>query len=269
MLRHKRLVWGWLCAALALSPLPVSALNVDGFDPDERARLQAILQTLEPVIGAKKSDGTANLLSWEELYAPLTDEDRAFLDAFRALRAATLGATSHYFGETTPPNLAAVGPQFVLKDGAQTLLDPQYLPQPVQVAYGKMMEAMERDLGTSLRVESGYRSPAYQLYLFLFYLPKHDYSVRETNRFVALPGHSEHGHPLRQAIDFINERGINGEDHPEEFEALPEYQWLHAHAADFGFFLSYPRDNLYHTAFEPWHWHYEDSGQRSADSDQD
>jgi len=76
------------------------------------------------------------------------------------------------------------------------------------------------------------------------------------NRYVALPGHSEHGYPPRQAIDFINEEGINGEEIPEEFEALPEYAWLHQHAQRFGFALSYPRDNPHNTVFEPWHWHF-------------
>ena len=136
-------------------------------------------------------------------------------------------------------------------------LDPQYLPRPALAAYRRMMDAMQAELGKRLLVESGYRSGAYQLYLFLFYLPKHGHSIRETNRFVALPGHSEHGYPPRQAIDFINEAGVNGEDHPEEFEALPEYAWLQQHARAFGFFLSYPRDNPYHTSFEPWHWHFE------------
>ena len=123
-----------------------------------------------------------------------------------------------------------------------------------------MMEAMAKDLGKRLLVESGYRSPAYQLYLFLFYLPKHGWSVTETNRFGALPGPSEHANPAPQAIDFINEAGINGEDHPEEFEALPEYRWLQEHARRFGFALSYPRDNPHHTSFEPWHWHHEGGG---------
>ena len=122
-----------------------------------------------------------------------------------------------------------------------------------------MMAAMQTALGKRLFVESGYRSPAYQLYLFLFYLPKHGDSITETNKFVALPGYSEHGNPHRQAIDFINEEGINGEDHPEEFEALPEYHWLQQHAGKYGFILSYPRDNTSHTSFEPWHWHYEGS----------
>jgi len=266
----------------------VDALDVERLAPQDVERLRATLQRLEPLISAKKHDGTANLLSWEELYAPLSNEERALLDAFRALKAESLGATtpppvgepeagpggagiaegnpptgggaSHYFGEAPAGlELVAVGPQQILKDGTPTLLDPQFLPNDVHIAYVAMTDAMERDLGKRLLVESGYRSPAYQLYLFLFYLPKHNDSIRETNRYVALPGYSEHGAPMRQAIDFINQDGINGEDNPEDFEVLPEYQWLLANAHRFGFHLSYPRNNPYNTAFEPWHWHYESS----------
>lgn len=236
------------------------ALNVQRLKPSEIATLQAVLKALEPSITAKKQDGTANVLPWDELYAPLSPEQRAFLDAFRKLKAVDLGATSHYFGESSAaPELIPVGTQGTIKDGKTSVLDPQYLPKPVLEAYQRMMAAMQTDLGKQLLIESGYRSPAYQLYLFLYYMPKHGYSIIETNKFVALPGHSEHGYPPRQAIDFINQEGINGEDRPEEFEALPEYQWLQQHAREYDFLLSYPRDNPDNTAFEPWHWHYESS----------
>jgi LAS superfamily LD-carboxypeptidase LdcB len=240
------------------SPLSAAALDVERLSPADTDTLHTILTALEPSLTAKKQDGSANLITWEELYGPLTPQQRVFLDGFRALKAETLGATSHHFGDQdVPADLVPVGSQQVLKEGVATPLDPQYLPREALEAYERMMERMKADVGRGLLVESGYRSPAYQLYLFLFYLPKHGYSIRETNRFVALPGYSEHGYPPRQAVDFINEEGINGEDHPEEFEALPEYRWLEASGHEFGFFLSYPRENPHNTAFEPWHWHYE------------
>ena len=236
---------------------PAEALNVQQLGRSDVDTLQAILKALEPTIQPQKQDGTANVLTWEALYAPLSPQQRAFLDAFRKLKAETLGATSHYFGESAASDLVPVGSQQVVKNGAPTPLDPQYLPRGVLEAYQRMMDAMKVDVGKRLLVESGYRAPAYQLYLFLYYLPKHGYAIIETNKFVALPGHSEHGYPPRQAIDFINQEGINGEDHPEEFEALPEYAWLQQDAKEFGFILSYPRNNAFHTSFEPWHWHYE------------
>ena len=253
---------GWLILLLAIdggiTPSTAWAFNLQRLESFEGETLLTILHVLEPSITQKKQNGTANILTWEALYDPLTPTQRTFLDQFRALRGEMLGATSHYFGESaTTPELIPVGTQTITKDGGKTVLDPQFLPRPVLEAYRRMMSAMKFDIDRELLIESGYRSPAYQLYLFLFYLPKHGYSVVETNRFVALPGHSEHGNPSRQAIDFISVDGVNGEDHPEQFEALPEYGWLKQHAQGFGFVLSYPRDNPDHTAFEPWHWHYE------------
>ena len=251
---------------------PAPALNVERLEPEQLATRDAILQTLEPLLAAKKQDGSAILLTWDELYKPLTPPQQAFLDEFRKLKAVDLGATSHYFGEAPAEwDIVPVERQYshmktCLTQGEPCALDPQYLPRNVLEAYRKMMDAMEADLGKRLLVESGYRSPAYQLYLFLFYMPKHGDSIKETNRFVALPGHSEHGYPPRQAIDFINQQGINGEDKPEEFEALPEYAWLQQHAAEFGFAISYPRDNALGTSFEPWHWHFEISDKQQATS---
>ena len=259
-----RLLPAVLVGMVGLSSVSSSAetLDVERLAPSDSALLRSTLQHLEPLISAKKQDGSANLLTWEELYQPLAADERRFLDEIRAIKAETLGATSHYFGESAvSPPLVQLGPQQILKNGAPSTLDKQFLPEEVAQAYGAMTQAMERHLGRRLLVESGYRSPAYQLYLFMFYLPSHEDSIRETNRHVALPGYSEHGNPRRQAIDFINQEGINGEEHPEIFEALPEYAWLQQHAAQFGFHLSYPRDNPSHTAFEPWHWHYETSAQ--------
>lgn len=246
-------------AAFAAAGFPTSsdAVNVKRLTLQEDILRKSVLESLEPLISEKKKDGSAVLLTWEALYASLSAEQRSFLDEFRQLRAEKLGATSHYFGEAIPDDLLGVGTQLVKKEGVPTPLDPQYLPKAAFEAYQRLITAMAIDLKKRLLVESGYRSPAYQLYLFLFYMQNHDFSVIETNRHVALPGHSEHGAPQHQAIDFINEESINGEYHPEEFEALPEYAWLSQHANQYGFFLSYPRNNALNTAFEPWHWHYE------------
>ena len=94
-------------------------------------------------------------------------------------------------------------------------------------------------------------------YLFVFYLSNHDYSIRETVKFVALPGYSEHGAPKCQAIDFINAEGINGEENAADFENLEENKWLLANARRFGFVLSYPKNAPSGITYEPWHWHYE------------
>ena len=253
---RKSIAAGLFCF-LAGSPV-ASALNVQRLEPAELDQLKAVLAVLDPAIEQRRKDGNAAMLTWDELYAPLDTGGRAFLDAFRALRAKDLGATSHYSGENTgAAQIVAVPEQRFAKDGQETPIDKQYLPKPALAAYERMMAAMEKDIGKRLLVESGYRSPAYQLYLFVFYMSNHDYSITETNRHVALPGYSEHGNPSQQAIDFINQDGINGEYDPPAFEALPEYAWLQANAGKFGFTLSYPRNNPMNSAFEPWHWHYQ------------
>jgi D-alanyl-D-alanine carboxypeptidase len=65
----------------------------------------------------------------------------------------------------------------------------------------------------------------------------------------AAPGFSEH-HTGR-AIDLTTP----GFDVLEEvFEQSPAFAWLKRHAGDFGFDLSFPRNNRHGVAFEPWHW---------------
>jgi len=233
-----------------------AAVSLESLSESETALLKSTLKVLDPLVNERKTAGTAPLITFEELYAPLKPEQADFLDAVRRLDPAELKGSSR---KLPPPSagdtFVRLDHQRMLKEGKPTPLDPQYLPRPAFEAYQRMMEAMEQDLGKRLLVESGYRSPAYQLYLFIFYMPKHGHSIRETNRHVALPGCSEHGSPARQAIDFITPGGVNGEDRPEEFEELQEYGWLLVRAGEFGFHLSYPRSGP--SAFEPWHWHWE------------
>lgn len=243
---------------LGILHLPaVRAENWDVLQESEKTVLDSILAHWETWMPALKSDGTAPLLSWDQLYEGLTEDQRAFLDRVRAIDPK---ASFNFQGDLLDTNreglrMKRIEGQRVTRNGVSEELPPQYLPWEVYEAYEVMNAAMEKELGKKLLVESGYRSPAYQLYTYLFYMPKHGYSLVETGHWVALPGYSEHGSPPHQAIDFINQQGINGEDRVEDFEELPEYAWLQAHAGEFGFELSYPRGKAGIT-FEPWHWRY-------------
>lgn len=216
----------------------------------DQAALRSILDYWETWVPAKKKEGTAPLISFRELYHGLSAEQQSFLDRVRAIKPSDKDFDSSL-------KFKRIEGQQIEREGKPVILDIQYLPQPVYEAYEVMMKAMKEDLGKRLWVESGYRSPAYQLYTFLYYTPKHHYSIKETNEWVALPGHSEHGDLSNQAIDFVNEQGINGDSDfgqtAEDFEALPEYAWLQEHAHEYGFVLSYPRGHQ-STTFEPWHW---------------
>lgn len=252
---------------MAVLPLlivpPVSAVSVHRLSDEEITLLQTILERLRPLVEERKQAGTAPLLTFEELFAPLDLSQIRFLERIRALDPDSLGGSSRRLPlPTGRERFVRLDSQLLWRDKEPQQIDAQYLPQPVYEDYTAMMRAMEEELGKRLLVESGYRAPAYQLYLFLFFLPKHGYSIQETNRFVALPGCSEHGAPSRQAIDFITPSGINGEDRPEEFEELQEYTWLLNRAHEFGFHLSYPKGGP--AAFEPWHWHWLQQSERAA-----
>jgi len=43
-----------------------------------------------------------------------------------------------------------------------------------------------------------------------------------------------------------------------DFEDTPEFEWLYAHCADYGFILRYPRgkENVTGVTYEPWHYRY-------------
>ena len=238
-------------------PAPAQALSLERLTDEEISTRLSVMQVLNPIVDKRKQAGDAPLITFEELYRPLKPDQVRFLEAFREIDPKALGGASRRLPVPSGrESFVRLDRQVVQKEGKPVRMDTQFLPGEAYRAYERMMAAMEKELGKRLLVESGYRSPAYQLYLFLFYMPKHGYSVRETNRHVALPGCSEHGSPAFQAIDFITPGGINGEDRPEEFEELQEYGWLHARAGEFGFRLSYPRGG--ESAFEPWHWHWED-----------
>ena len=70
----------------------------------------------------------------------------------------------------------------------------------------------------------------------------------------APPGFSEH-HTGR-AID-ISTPGCRTLE--IEFEQTAAYAWLTEHAAEFGYYLSYPPDNFLGYQYEPWHWCFNDA----------
>jgi len=253
-----------------LIPYSAYALNVENLpDADIEMRKQ-VISKLQPLIQERDAKGDLATLTFEELYAPLTKDERNFLRQFRHLPRKETGIKIPWRGISSgEKDLMVIKGQKVKdkvrvrKEGklvteiVDRTLPPQFLPLTVYQKFFAMMAAMEKEIGRRLYVDSGYRSSAFQLYLFVYYLKNHDYSVKETVRFVTLPGYSEHGCPKYQAVDFINADGVNGDPKVEEFEALPENLWLHEHAHEFGFVLSYPKDSPAGITYEPWHWRYD------------
>lgn len=236
-------------------------LNANRLSDEDIQTVDAALGKLMPLIENKKKDGTLAVMTFEKLFFPLDETEKTFFRKIQSLKPESLGVQTPYLGtENDFSDLVRLEKQPIRKKEGIVYLDTQYLPAEIYGAYARMVKAMKKDLGKILYVESGFRSPAYQLYLFVFYLPQHEYSLIETARWNAFPGYSEHGSFSRLALDLINEEGVNGDESAESFERLPEYQWLSEHAAEYGFRLSYPKGNAAGIHFEPWHWHYEEPG---------
>tara|TARA_R110002094_G_scaffold143231_1_gene133349 strand:- start:75 stop:563 length:489 start_codon:yes stop_codon:yes gene_type:complete len=110
------------------------------------------------------------------------------------------------------------------------------------------MKRASKDSDVNLLLISGYRSVARQTEIVQRKLET-GLSLEQILRVSAYPGHSEH-HTGR-ALDL----GSPDAEHlTETFESTREFQWLHDHASQFGFRLSYPKNNPHGITYEPWHW---------------
>ncbi len=111
----------------------------------------------------------------------------------------------------------------------------------------QMVEAAKVD-GVKLLAISAFRSFDYQRGIIERKLAE-GFKIEEIMRSSALPGYSEH-HTGR-AIDI----GTSGSPPlEEEFERTKAFEWLTAHAVEFGFSMTYPRNNPFGIIYEPWHW---------------
>lgn len=107
--------------------------------------------------------------------------------------------------------------------------------------------------GVQLVVISAFRSFDYQKQIIARKLAAGQ-TIEQVLSASALPGFSEH-HSGR-ALD------IGTPDCPPltgAFEQTEAFAWLTRRAADFGFRMSYPRENPHGIIFEPWHWVFTES----------
>jgi D-alanyl-D-alanine carboxypeptidase len=135
--------------------------------------------------------------------------------------------------------LISIGPDIYQRD--------QRLIPPAADAWRSMRAAAAGD-GIELQLVSAYRSVDYQEGLVRRKLDRGQ-SIGEILRVSAAPGFSEH-HTGR-AVD-VTTPGFAVLE--EEFENSEAFAWLTRRAAEFGFTMSYPRDNPHGVAYEPWHW---------------
>ena len=109
--------------------------------------------------------------------------------------------------------------------------------------------------GVYMIVRSGYRTPEDQQDIYDSRIREYEaqgYSAadakKETEKWVAIPGTSEH--QLGLSLD-INADGVHS-------KGSDVYAWLQIHAADYGFIYRFPADKVAVTGIsnEPWHYRY-------------
>ena len=117
-------------------------------------------------------------------------------------------------------------------------------------AFDAMFAAAQAD-GHFLDIGSGYRSYDTQAAIHNNYIAS--YGEEYTKSMSAEPGHSEHQTGL--AADLYGE---NGHYLEQAFENTPEFEWLDAHAAEYGFILRFQKGKTWATGYiyEPWHYRY-------------
>ena len=115
------------------------------------------------------------------------------------------------------------------------------------------MQATARQSGLELVTISGFRSKEVQETLFFHVGQSQSLTPQERALVSAPPGYSEHH--TGYAIDIGDGRRPN--THLSiAFENTAAFQWLQANAAQYGFELSFPRDNEHGVSYEPWHWRF-------------
>jgi D-alanyl-D-alanine carboxypeptidase len=119
-------------------------------------------------------------------------------------------------------------------------------------AWRKLKMAAEGD-GVTLQIVSAFRSVAYQRQIIERKLAAGK-TMEKILHVSAAPGYSEH-HTGR-AID-ITSSGCK--PLTEEFEQTPEFAWLVRRVKDFGFSMTYPRNNKFGVIYEPWHWTFQET----------
>jgi D-alanyl-D-alanine carboxypeptidase len=114
-------------------------------------------------------------------------------------------------------------------------------------AWSDLQSASARD-GVTLLLVSAFRGLDYQRQIFERKMAAGQ-PLEEILKVNAPPGYSEH-HTGR-AVDLTTPLCA---PLTEEFETTAAFAWLAREGERFGFAMTYPRDNPFGIAYEPWHW---------------
>jgi D-alanyl-D-alanine carboxypeptidase len=164
---------------------------------------------------------------------------------------AELGIPSSYGVDRRLPfyaaatNLVSVGPDIYGRERHLT---------PLAADRWTSLQAAAGEDGVCLLLVSAFRSLEYQRRIFERKL-KAGELLEHILKVNVPPGYSQH-HTGR-AVDLTTP---GCPPLIEQFETTPAFLWLVRNAQRFGFSLTYPRDNPFDVAYEPWHWALNEEG---------
>lgn len=198
--------------------------------------------------------------SFTEMQVLLSAEEWALTQEVVALKPEDYDVHTPFAGELedVPGNLVKITNQYYTENGEDKIIKDRYVPYHIFEAYTKMNNAfMVKNPSRKLLVGSCYRSPAYQVVVFVWQLA-HIFNgdIGKTIRRASPPNYSQHTIASKAAIDFKTVDGLPSEENPENFKQTIEYAWLRKHASEFGFYESWQEGNEFGQLPEPWHWQY-------------
>lgn len=136
-------------------------------------------------------------------------------------------------------DLVSVGPDHLQREARLT--------PGAATAWCAMRDAAATE-GVELILVSSFRSVARQAEILAGKLAK-GLTLEQILEVSAYPGYSEHHSGNAVDIGTVDARHLE-----EEFEFTHAFDWLCENAGKFGFAMTYPRDNPFGIAYEPWHW---------------
>ncbi len=169
-----------------------------------------------------------------DIFTKITTTDRELLQKYSKV---------YFLNENyIPASLSQIDSQYIFDETKLLEIHTKVKPYLEQ-----LLAAAAAD-GQAIQVISGYRSFGTQATLKSSYVVT--YGAGTANKFSAEQGYSEH--QLGTTVDFTTPSlGVGF----SKFETASAYNWLLDHAYEYGFILSYPKNNSYYQ-FEPWHWRF-------------
>jgi LAS superfamily LD-carboxypeptidase LdcB len=222
---------------------------------------ESVLRTFPETLESLAEQGVLiPTVTLDRLTPLLNTGQQAIFGQIMNLKPSDYGVNTPYAGdlEPVPADLVTVSGQQYTEHGERKTLGEKYVPRPIFEAYDLMNEAFTAEHpDRKLLIQSCYRSPAYQVAVFINWLiGYYQGDIARTIRHASPPNYSQHTIASKAAIDFKNVDGSPSSQHPEDFKDTVEYAWLRRHGAEFSFYESWPEDNEFGMRAEPWHWQY-------------